>query len=112
MYASKGRCKMPNCVQFFRKSDISRTPVVLNRLDEEICKHMNIPVHPTGWCCGWSVIQFEAALGKTLSDISAFYKAEVEECKENDWDSTLEENLLKIAQYLEENFTTDAWAER
>lgn len=103
---------MPNCVQFFRKSDSSRTAIVLNRLDEELCAHMKIPVHPTQWCCGWSNIQFEAAMGKTLEQICDAYKAEVEHCEAEGLDSTWERNMLKISQYLAENFTTDAWAER
>ena len=103
---------MPNCVQFFRKSDSSRTAIVLNRLDEELCAHMNVPVHPTQWCFGWSVIQLEAAMGKTLEQICDSYRAEVERCEAEGWDATWERNMLKVSQYLAENFTTDAWAER
>ena len=103
---------MPNCVQFFRKSDNSREAIVLNRLDEEICAHMGLPVHPTEWCCGWSNIQLEAAMGKTLEQICEHYKAELKEYKKENLSTVWLENMVKISQYLSENFTTDSWAER
>jgi hypothetical protein len=83
---------MPNCIQLFRKGE--KEPLSFHRVDEEICKLMNMPVSKDEWCCGWyNTIGLLIALGKTLPEIT---------------EMQLGANLHQIVVFMAEHYTSDA----
>jgi hypothetical protein len=102
----------PNCFQLVRKSDPGAGPVVLNRLDEEICALVGDPVHPRSYCRGWfDSIGFDLSMGKKWTQI----RAEIVERNADDKRAGYynpDFDLLPILDYLEKNFTVSAWCER
>jgi len=89
---------MPNCFSLTRKSNPEAGPVKLTLIDEELCSHLGVEVHPEYWVHGWyNSIGLMLAMGKSW-----------DECREIFKDSDV---LLPIIDYLEANFITDAWAE-
>lgn len=93
---------MPNCFRLTRKGE--REPIALQKLDEELCGLLGESVHPKFWVIGWyAVIGFAIATGKKLGSTELReYVADMPEETER---------LLKILDYLEENFTDEAWVE-
>jgi len=89
---------MPNCFTLTRKSDPAAGPVKLTLIDEELCAHLGVEVHPSNWCFGWyDIVGFALAMGKSFAEIREF-------CEDY-------EDLHPIIDYLDANFTTNAWAE-
>ena len=92
---------MPNCFQLTRVGETE--PTVLTALDEEICRHLGVEVHPRFWVEGWyDTIGFQIAMGSRLGS---------EELRERVRDYPVRGRLPEILEYLERNFTSDAWAE-
>lgn len=88
---------MPSCFQLYRKGDTE--PTVLQRLDEELCHHFEQPVHPTEWFRAWyHTIGLGLATGSDWNRLRNTYQDRPE--------------LLEIIDYLETNFTPNAWYER
>ena len=85
---------MPNCFALYRKG--SKEPEVLQKIDDEMREHFNAPPSPNEWYERWyDTIGLGLALG-------------------NDWDKikTYFPNKVPIIDWLAENFTSNAWAER
>jgi hypothetical protein len=85
---------MPNCFQLTRKGETE--PIKLIEIDEELCKHFNTPVDPKYWFRAWyHIIGLGLAMGST-------------------WDKLREDypELLEVIDYLDENYTSNAWCER
>ena len=81
----------------------------LNSIDEAIAEHMGVPVHPTAWCYDWyNVIGFAIAMGKPLG--SAELRQRVADFWGDD-DRTYTAQLLKVLDYLEANYVSDAFVE-
>src|SRR5689334_4899735 len=85
---------MPNC---FSLTKIGETePMKLTQIDELICGHLGVKVHPTQWVYGWyDIIGFGLAMGKTFDDF----------IDNPDWSDRIQE----IAKFLKDNFKSDAW---
>lgn len=100
---------MPNCFQLSRKTEPDK-PVPLQTIDEEICRLLNEPVDPQYWCCSWyNAIGFSLACGKTFDQIR--------EDLIRDWSDNGEllsngVKLVRIVDWMKENFIPNAWAER
>lgn len=88
---------MPVCFQLIRKSDPKAGPVALQKIDEEICAHLGVPVDPVQWVNNWyNTIGLGLALGHSFTRIKEIYA---------------NPQLSVVCDFLEANFTTDAWRE-
>ncbi len=82
---------MPNCFMLTRKGEEQMTP--LQQVDDEMRTHFGAPPSATEWYRGWyDTIGFGLAMG-------------------NDWDRLRElyEDAKPVIDWLEANFTVDAW---
>ena len=87
---------MPNCLTLTSKA--TNEPTSFVQIDEEICAHLGVPVHPTKYVHGWyDTIGLCLAMGKTFDEQRRIFA----ECPE----------LLKIIDYLDEHYIPDSWAE-
>lgn len=103
---------MPNCFSLTRKSDLKAGPVKLTTIDEEMCKHFNVPCDPKLWYHYWyDIIGFGIATGKSLDDQRKIIEEQIirntEDSEYDSWDK----RTLEIINWLDENFTSDTWAE-
>jgi len=87
---------MPNCFTLTKKGESE--PKRFVEIDEEICAYLEVPCDPVHWVFGWyDIIGLYLALGKTFEEI----------------DGELYGDKLKlINKWLQEHYTSDAWAER
>ncbi len=96
---------MPNCIRFYPKSAPTEA-ITLIQLDENICVHLGVEVHPVRYVEGWfDDIAFYGALGKSYEEIR---KILIEDYCGHENCAT----LLKILDYLEANYTMDSYYER
>jgi hypothetical protein len=97
---------MPNCYQLYRKGEtrggITPTyPATLQSVDEAICQHFGVPVHPKYWFRDWhNIIGFKIAMGSALGSSEL-----------RQWITENADDLLDVLAFLETNYTSDAWAE-
>ena len=97
---------MPNCFQLIRKSNHSAGPVVLQTVDEEMCKHFGVKCNPKRWHHEWyGIIGFGLACGKSFDDFRKTYKQYVKFGNE-----PFDIKMLEVIDWLDANFTTDAFA--
>lgn len=100
---------MPNNFSLIRKSAPEAGPVRLAEIDEELCRLLDMPVHPQEWVCYWyDLLGFPMACGVSLSAIAG---------KQEFWVNSghpevddFDRRLLRIAEHLRDNYTVDAWA--
>lgn len=88
---------MPNCFTLTKigEDKPSRLPAV----DDAICAHLGITPHEKFFAHRWyDLIGLSLALGHSWEKIREIFA--------DDGD------LLKIAQFLQDNYTVNAWAER
>jgi len=98
---------MPNCFNLTRKTDLDAGPVALAKVDEELCARFQEPVHETKWFRDWyNIIGFSVAMGRTLPELIERY-ANPGEGDDKEWYA----ELYQVAEWLDANFTTSAWAE-
>ena len=94
---------MPNCFSLTKKGQA--TPSLLSDIDEELCALLGKPVHPKRYVIGWvGSIGFALACGKDWAWIREIFQSY----------SDAGENLTEeheVLDYLETNYTPDAWAE-
>lgn len=91
---------MPNCFTLTRKSDPDAGPVAFAKIDEEICAHLDVPCHPKHWYLGWyDDIGMALAHGMTFERMREIYEED------------REVQAIKVVDFLDENFTANAWAE-
>lgn len=86
---------MPNCFQLLRDG----VAVTLATIDEEMCRHFGAQCDPVRYYEAWyDAIGWELAMGRSFDQIRV----------------TLAEypQLVEIATWLEQNFTSNAWHER
>ncbi len=92
---------MPNCFQLTKKGDTEASK--LSDVDEAICKHLGVAPHPTRYVDYWfDSIGFGLATGR-----GQLGSQELREFVRGFSPST----LPKILKFLEENYTSSAWAE-
>ena len=100
---------MPNCFQLTRKSELDKGPVKLDQIDQEMCDHFKEPCDPKKWYCWWyDIIGFKLAMGKTFDQIKDDLKSERDKAEENDI-KQVNQKWLDITEWLDENFTSNAW---
>jgi hypothetical protein len=88
------RSSMPSCFQLIRDGDA----VPLSQVDEEMCRHFDAECHPTCYFEGWhDAIGFFLATGRTFDQIRVIYADDP--------------TLVRIADWLESNFTSRHWYE-
>jgi len=87
---------MPNYFTLTRKSNIEAGPVNFATIDEEICAHLGVEVDNVHWYAGWyDNIGLMLAIGKSWNEMREIFK---------DSDA-----LLPVIDFLEANFTANAW---
>lgn len=88
---------MPNYFTLTLKGQT--TPSPMTYVDEALCKHLGVEVHPVRYVEGWfNTIGLSLACGKDWDWLRNQYK---------DYPKDLD-----IIDYLEANYTLDAWAGR
>ena len=88
---------MPNCFQLTLKGATEAS--TLSSVDEAICAHLGVPVHPTRYVRGWfDCIGLSLAMGRDLAWIRERFSDDPD--------------MLRIASFLEEHYQVSAWAER
>jgi hypothetical protein len=89
---------MPNCFSLTRKSKPDKGPVSLIEIDEEICKLFEIEPNDRVYYRGWvDWIGFLLACGHSFEKIR------------QDKGIQSDEQMLQICNYLDENYTSQAW---
>lgn len=87
---------MPNYFRLISKE--TKRTVSLLKIDEELCELLNVPCDPMEYVHRWyDTIGFGLAMGKTFEQLKDIYKGLP--------------NTIKIIEYLEAHYTSDAWAE-
>jgi hypothetical protein len=93
---------VPNCFSLTRKGETE--PMKLVKVDEAICQHFGWTPHMYRWAYNWyNIIGFEIACGKRLGSQEL-----------RDWVADMPDSpeaLLCILDFLEREFTDNAWVE-
>lgn len=98
---------MPNCFQLTKKGEQEATP--LNTIDRELCALLGVEEHPKLYAGHWfDHIGFKLALGKTFEQIKADITHDMALHHE---DRKYYRDMLKMAEYLDEHYTANAWVE-
>lgn len=103
---------MPACFQLYKKG--STEPEALQRVDEAICLHFNVPVHPKYWVGGWyNVIGFLIATGKGELGSQELRVAVTDwyDSYPDDIRNEVRKDALEVLAYLEANYTSNNWTE-
>jgi hypothetical protein len=100
---------MTNRFSLTRKTDKESGPVSLRKIDKELCQRLGIIVDHCEYYNGWvDTIGIQLAEGQSFTDI-------IQECDRNmaeyPEDNGYYSRKRVIAQYLSDNFISDAWAE-
>lgn len=89
---------MPACFQLYRKNDTT-TALQLTDVDEEICKHMRLPVDEKKWCHNWyDTIGLAIALGMPLGSD-----------KLRDHFAGCRPELLSVLSFMESEYQSNAF---
>lgn len=95
---------MPNCFSLTRKTEPEKGPVALNTIDEEMCAHFNEKPHEVEYFYYWyDWVGLPLAMGSSF--------AEIKERLVKERDDPTAVKMVEIVQWLDDNFTADAWAE-
>ena len=96
---------MPNVISFTRKGDVTGKLIHFNTIDEEICKHFNVPVSETRYVNGWyDTIGY--SMKGTLAEIADMYRKP--ESVESEGSKNFRLNTVMIMEYLDEHFVLNA----
>jgi hypothetical protein len=86
---------MPNCFTLTRKTDPQAGPVAFAVIDAEMCKYFGVDCDGKKYYEDWYTwVGLNAALGVPLAQIRP-----------------ADERHAAIVKWLDDNFTTDGWAE-
>jgi hypothetical protein len=89
---------MPACFQLYRKTDTAAGPVKFSTIDDELCAHLGVPVHPTNYHCGWySSIGLGLAMGNSWDRLREIFSDD--------------SHQLAIINWMDANFTPNSWYE-
>ena len=95
---------MPNCFQLTRKGEDK--PMLLQAIDDEMCAAFGEPTDPNKWLWNWyDTIGLGLALGHDWQKLREIYEPE-------DADDWFYHRLMRVIDWLEQNFTAYAWTER
>ena len=99
---------MPNCFALTRKSDPQAGHVKLATIDDELCAHLEVAPNPKHYFMSWvDIIGFALACGKSFEQIRADMLERMPEGHPDETDA--DRTYLKIIDWLNANFTSDAW---
>lgn len=100
---------MAQYFQLVRKDDLESGPVAFSIIDEELCKFLGCGAHPVKYVAEWyDTIGLRLACGRSFDDIIEEFQRSLDSEKgygSAEWYAT----ILKIAKYLQEHYTSDAW---
>jgi len=100
---------MPNCFSLTKKTDKNAGPVSLQQVDDEMRRHFKEPSDPGHWLWSWyNTIGLALSLGRSFTDIIHECQSNMSEYPE---DVGYYKRKLSIAEYLNDHFVSDAWAE-
>ena len=103
---------MAICFQLFRKGEPE--PTSLSKIDEELCKLLNLPVDPVKYVASWyDTIGFRLALGKSFQEIREDFGV-IRDGEHVGWtsqDDIMLDQWFQILDYLEENYSPNSWTE-
>lgn len=92
---------MPNCFMLTRKGEEKASSLM--RIDEEMCMHFGAEVHPTRYYLGWyDLVGFSLAMGRDWNWMREQLKK----------DEIVDDPILLVIDWLEENFIADSWSQR
>ena len=90
--------------QLVRKG--SSEPVVLQEVDQEMCKAFNVPCDPDLWLWSWyDCVGFKLAMGLSLDKIEHEYTTEHN-------NSLHAQHMLQVCRFIRDNFDPECWAGR
>ena len=96
---------MPNYFELARKSNPEAGPVVLQELDEELCKHFGVPCDAKRYLGGWyDSIGLSLAMGDTFEEIIAYYRTTVVKYHDDAEFKQAYSDLIQIAEYIQLHF--------
>jgi hypothetical protein len=103
---------MPNYFSLARKSQPDQ-PVKFGDIDAELCTHFDVPCDPVHWYLGWyDYVGFALAVGRDWEYIQDQCKALANEAagKDDTEGMAYWSQMLKVVEYLERHYVSDAWA--
>jgi len=93
---------MPNHVNFYPKAGGTKADFVA--IDEELCELLGKEIHPKHWVNNWyNCIAFDLACGSSFDKLRGHYAR---------YDDPEDKEMIKIIDYLDDNYTFLAWATR
>ena len=99
---------MPNCFTLTRKGE--NAPASLQTIDDLMRVAFGEEPDPKRWLWGWyDVVGFGLALGRDWTQLREQY---AEDPAESERTNTFHRQMLTVIDWLDEHYTTDAWAER
>lgn len=91
---------MPNCFTLTHKGE--NKPSTFQDIDEAMCKFFGAPVHPDDWYRNWyNTVGIGLAVGNSWDKLREIF---------DDLDDL--DDLDDVIDWLELNYTADAWCER
>ena len=118
---------MPNCFRLYPKGSSEAVP--LNTVvDPAIAAYLNIPCDPKLWTADWfhvigfliackndcdlGSVELERQICKWYDDDDSIYRLQVKNGKmTEDERVSCRETMFEILRFLEQRYTSDAWAE-
>jgi len=107
---------MPNYFSLIRKSD--NLPAAFNKVDEEMCKHFEVPCDPSRYLAGWygvigtlaAVKGFKLGTPEMRAAVVEWFETPIyKEVVTPEVRKEYVEDMLRILDYLETHFTSDNW---
>ena len=97
---------MSNCFQMTRKG--RDKPMALQAIDDEMRVAFGEPADPKKWLWQWyNLVGLGLAMGKTWEELRKMFGPD-----EDEDEDAFGERMLRVIDWLEQNFTADAWVER
>ena len=103
---------MPACFQLYRKADMAAGPVVLQKVDEELCEYFKVPCDEKRWMCDWyNTIGFRLAIGKDFEQIREEFRGYVLEDVKAGLVNRAQfyRDSLKVLEALDSSFTANSF---
>ena len=97
---------MPACFQLIDKE--TKSPTVLQKIDDEMREHFGVAPDPTNWLSGWyDSIGLRMACGKSYGQVREEFQGyqKVDDLGERKF----YQDLLDVLDYLEERYETNSF---
>ena len=97
---------MPNCIQLISRETNEATK--FSTIDDRLCQWLGVEPDKERYHAAWyDIIGFRLALGQSFAQIKEYFTKEMQTSKYSDEYA----HLWRIADWLETNYTCNAWAE-